>query len=132
MNESEVKKVVAHWIESAERDYKTMHSLLKSKNYAWSLFVGHLVLEKLIKALHVKKNHSNALFIHDLRRLAGKIPLDVTEEQKKILNTITSFNLNARYVDYKNDFYKRCDKEFTVEWIKKIDETRLWIKKLLK
>lgn len=109
-----------------------MHSLFKSKNFTWSLFVGHLVIEKLIKALHVKKNHSNALFIHDLQRLTGKIPLEVTEEQKKTLNTITSFNIKARYVDYKNDFYKRCNKEFTTEWIKIIEETRLWIKELLK
>jgi HEPN domain-containing protein len=96
MNESEVNKVVAHWIESADRDYKTMNNLFLSKDYAWSLFVGHLVIEKLIKALHVRKNHSEALFIHDLQRLMSRIEIEITEDQKKILNTITSFNLKAR------------------------------------
>jgi HEPN domain-containing protein len=73
MNESNIKKAVAHWIESAERDNKTMHNLFKTKDYVWALFVGHLVIEKLIKALHVKRNKSDALFIHDLRRLISKI-----------------------------------------------------------
>ena len=132
MNESEVNKVVAHWIESADRDYKTMNNLFKSKDYAWSLFVGHLVIEKLIKALHVKENHSEALFIHDLQRLISKIDIEVTEERKSILNTITSFNLRARYADYKEEFYQKCNEEFTAEWIRIIKETRLWIKELLK
>jgi HEPN domain-containing protein len=132
MNESQVNKVVAHWIESADRDYKTMNNLFLSKDYAWALFVGHLVIEKLIKALHVRKNHSEALFIHDLQRLMSRIEIEITEDQKKILNTITSFNLKGRYADYKNEFYKKCNEEFTSEWIRIIKETRLWIKELLK
>jgi len=31
-----------------------MQSLLENRHYTWALFVGHLVLEKLLKALYVK------------------------------------------------------------------------------
>jgi HEPN domain-containing protein len=32
-----------------------MGSMFKSGHYVWALFLGHLVLEKLLKAVYVKK-----------------------------------------------------------------------------
>lgn len=46
----DTEKVFAHWIESSERDFKTMNDLYKTHNYSWALFIGHLVIEKLVKA----------------------------------------------------------------------------------
>jgi HEPN domain-containing protein len=37
-----------YWVETANRDYKTMLNLYASKDYHWSLFIGHLVIEKLL------------------------------------------------------------------------------------
>ena len=54
-----------HWMESGERDFKTMNNLYKSKDYSWSLFVGHLVIEKLLKACYIKHNHQHPLMIHN-------------------------------------------------------------------
>ncbi len=45
-----------------------------------------------------------------------------------ILDSISRFNIKARYDDYKQSFYKLCTDEFTKEWIEKIKECRLWIK----
>lgn len=92
-----------------------MLHLLEKGDYTWSLFMGHLVLEKLLKAWHVQHIHNTPPFIHDLVRLAekGKLPLD--EEQKDFLDTISTFNIRARYDDYKMKFYKKCSKDFTVK-----------------
>ncbi len=48
-----------------------------------------------------------------------------------ILDSITRFNIKARYDDYKQNFYKLCTDEFTKEWIEKIKDCRLWIKSML-
>ena len=48
------KKLIFYWIESSDHDFKTMLDLLKTKNYHWSLFMGHLVIEKLVKALYIR------------------------------------------------------------------------------
>lgn len=42
-------KIVNHYRESSEDDFNTMMSLYNSKSYNWSLFIGHITLEKLIK-----------------------------------------------------------------------------------
>jgi HEPN domain-containing protein len=41
---------IKHWLDISDDNYKSMINMFKSKEYMWSLFVGHLVLEKLLKA----------------------------------------------------------------------------------
>lgn len=49
------KEILEYWLKSADIDYKTMQYLFKGKDYSWSLFIGHIVVEKLLKAYYVKK-----------------------------------------------------------------------------
>ncbi len=93
--------------------------------------MGHLVIEKLIKAVYVKNIDSNPPRIHDLLRLSEKAHIETTEQQKDLLDLITTFNINARYPDYKQSFYKKCDYDFTLTNIKKIEEMRVWLLSIL-
>ncbi len=106
-----------------------MENLFKSKDYHWSLFIGHLALEKLLKAYYVKKKDSHVPLIHDLYRIAEQAELFLNDEQKDFLDEVTRFNISARYPDYKQKFYKKSTKEFTEKNIKKIKEFRQWLKK---
>jgi len=108
-----------------------MLSLYDSKSYGWSLFLGHISIEKLLKAIYVSKKKKHAPFLHNLYRLAELSELELTDEQSDCLDKITSFNLNARYDDFKREFYTLCTAEFTNEWIGKIKILRTWIKQML-
>jgi HEPN domain-containing protein len=119
--------MINYWVQTANRDYKTMMNLFKSKDYHWSLFIGHLVIEKLLKAIYVKNVDNNPPRIHDLLRLAEKAQIHTTEVQKDTLDLITTFNMNARYPDYKQSFYKKCDYNFTMNSIGKIKELKIWL-----
>ena len=68
---------------------------------------------------------------HDLLYLAEKVNLELNERQEDLLDIITRFNMNARYDDYKKEFYKRCTNEYTLEQIKNIEGVRKWLKELL-
>ncbi len=61
-----VDKIVSHWIETSDNDYQTMINLFNSKSYSWALFLGHITVEKLLKALYVKKFEKHAPFTHNL------------------------------------------------------------------
>ena len=119
--------IVLFWKDSSDKDYKTMLDLYQTKNYNWKLFLGHLVLEKLLKALYVKKYQKHPLFIHDLLRLSQKNELVLTEEQEEWLDEISTFNLNTRYDNYKEEFRKRCTPEFTTIWLNRIETIRTWL-----
>jgi HEPN domain-containing protein len=91
-----IDSIVKHWKESSDQNYLTMQNLLKSKDFSWALFLGHLMIEKLLKAHYVKRHLSHADFTHDLLRLARKAKLDLTDELEEWLDEISTFNINAR------------------------------------
>jgi hypothetical protein len=73
----------------------------------------------------------HAPFTHNLYRLAELSNLELSEEQTDWLYRITTFDLNARYDDYKKEFYTLCTPEFTEEWTNKIKILQQWIKQIL-
>jgi len=124
-------KLIEYWIVGSDDDYETMIAMFDSKRFSWSLFIGHLMIEKLLKAYYVKVKSDYPPFIHNLLRLAEKADLNLADDKKEQLVTITAFNINARYDDYKMSFKKQCTPEFTEEWIDKLKELRPWIKSLI-
>jgi HEPN domain-containing protein len=127
----DIDKIVKHWIDTSEEDFQTMLSLYDSKTYGWSLFLGHISIEKLLKAYYVKKHKQHAPRLHNLYRLAELNEIALSDEYSDWLDKITSFNLNARYDDYKREFYTLCTKDFASNWIQKITNIRIWIKQML-
>jgi len=125
-------KMTKFWLDSSEEDFKTMITLFENKRYSWSLFIGHLMIEKLLKSLYVKLKNDYPPYIHNLLRLAEKCNLELNDEQRFILTTVTAFNINARYDDYKLSFQKICTPEFTTIWIEQLKDQRLWIKALIR
>lgn len=126
------EELIRYWIDSSDKDFKTTKNLFKSKDYSWALFVGHLVIEKFLKAYYVKTVSDNPSWIHNLLRLSEKTDLPLTDQQKDDFLLITTFNLNTRYPDYKQEFYKKCTREYARTNLERIKELRIWIKKILK
>jgi len=124
-------ELIKYWTETSEQDYNTMMNLFKSKDYHWSLFMGHLVMEKLLKALYIKNINNNTPKIHDLLRLAQKTNLELTNKRQDQFDTITTFNISARYPDYKQAFYKKCTYEYTNFNIEEIKELKVWLLSLI-
>lgn len=125
------QKLIQYWIEGADDDFETMMAMFDSKRYSWALFIGHLMMEKLLKAYYVKTKSDYPPFIHNLLRLAEKADLDLQDDKKYLLVTITAFNINARYDDYKMSFKKKCTPDFTYQWVEELKKLRLWIKTLI-
>ncbi len=125
------EKLIRYWMDTSDDDFETMLAMFNSGRFSWSLFIGHLSIEKLLKAYYVKNKSDYPPFIHNLLRLAEKSDLDLTDDTKKQLLAITAFNINTRYDDYKMSFKKQCTLEFTSEWIQIIKELRQWMKILI-
>jgi HEPN domain-containing protein len=129
--EIDIEKLIKYWIETSDDDFETMMAMYETKRFSWSLFVGHLMIEKLLKAYYVKSKQDFPPFIHNLLRLAELAEIGMTEEQKVFFVTATAFNINARYDDYKLSFQKMCTLEYTTKWINELKAQRLWIKELI-
>lgn len=86
-----------------------------------------------MKAVFVDRNDNNMPpKIHNLVRLTELSKIELNEDQRFLLDKITDFNIQTRYPDYKLDFYKRCNLEYTNEYLTKIKEFYAWFSSLLK
>ena len=120
---------IQHWIDSAENDLETANILFHSNRYDWCLFISHLVVEKALKAVFVLNNENKIPpNTHNLLKLAKNSNLALSNEQKLFIKEISSFNIEARYPQYKHEFYKLCTRDFTIEYFNKIKDLFKWIK----
>ena len=123
--------LMEYWFKSADEDYDTMLYMKAGKKNTWCLFMGHLVIEKLLKGLYAKNNPNNPIApkIHNLILLSQKANLEVPIEIREKIQTINTFNISARYDDYKRTFDEKCTDDYTSEQVKNVEEVRKWLKK---
>jgi len=130
-NDLNVQNIVDYWIESSDDDYNAMLDLFQTRNFGWALFIGHLVIEKLLKAYYTKMHNEYPPMIHDLRRIGERAGIEFDDRKLVLVETISQFNIRARYDDYRRNFQKLCTPEYSSTWIENIKEIRLWIKTML-
>jgi HEPN domain-containing protein len=124
---------IKYWQESAKHDLDSAEEIFNAGRYDWCLFVGNLALEKILKALFVDKNDNNIPpKVHNLVRLAELSKISLTDQQKFFLDKINDFNIQARYPDYKFQFYKTCDENFAKENLAQIKELFSWFNSRIK
>jgi HEPN domain-containing protein len=124
----ERREIVRYWLESSDDDYQAMQSLFDNGHYAWALFLSHLAVEKLLKAYYVKNVDANYPRIHNLVEIAVKAALDLSAEQKVFLEELSTFNIRARYPDYKNRFQKKANRQYTESQLIRVKEIKQWLR----
>lgn len=121
MDKNKVKIQANYWYLTAEHDRDTMSGLFKLGRYSDALFYGHIVIEKILKALVVVNNEDYAPLVHDLNvlaRLSGEV---FSNKDAYLLKNINNFNIRARYPDHKFNFYKKCDYQYSRHYLNKIN-----------
>jgi HEPN domain-containing protein len=116
----EVKEIVQYWLKTADHDYETMKGLQGIARYSDALFFGHIVLEKIFKALVVKKTKEHAPYIHDLSQLQKLSGFPLDKDDLILLDEVNDFNIRARYPEQKLEFYKKATKEYAEKYIIRI------------
>lgn len=120
MGAKEIKQLIEYWQVTAEHDYDTMLVLFKAKRYSDSLFFGHIILEKILKGLVVKKIGEQAPYIHNLLKLQILAGIELSTEEIDLLDRVNDFNIRSRYPEYKIQFYKLCTKEYAKNYFDEI------------
>ena len=125
----DVQKTVQYWIEGADYDLGVADAMFEKGKYPYALFMGHLALEKLLKALVVKETSNHSPYSHSLPLLAEKTGLKIPQTRVKALARFMEFHFEARYPDDHKKFYRKCSKAFTTRNLQKMKEVFLWLKK---
>ena len=123
------QEVIKYWLTASKEDFDSAEILYKNKKYHHALFFCHLRIEKMLKAVIVKSTKTAPPLIHDLVRLAEKAGVPLNELQENELAEITTFNIGARYDDYKLSFRKKAKKQFSLKYLNKTREMLQWLSK---
>jgi len=125
-------ELVEFWRKSADHGVNAMDNLFSAGNYDWALFIGHLIVEKILKARWILDNTGGIPpKTHNLDKLARETRYPFSEEQLTWLVQASDFNLETRYPDYKMEFYKRATKDFAELHVAKVKELFECVQKTL-
>jgi HEPN domain-containing protein len=121
-----VEDVVQYWLELAQEDWPVVEHLYASGDYRYSLFIGHLYLEKLLKALVVRVLGEHAPRTHNLLLLAERAGLAISEDRRNALIRITNYSVANRYPDDPAAIRRRYSQEYTQEELRVMQELGRW------
>lgn len=124
---------VQYWLEIANYDLDTAEDLFKSKRWLYVAFMCHQVIEKTLKAYWSAKREDIPPYIHNHKRLAEGCGLyeQLSEEQKDFINAISTYNIQARYPEYKEQLTRELTASTCRHLIDTTKELQSWIKQKL-
>lgn len=123
--------LVQRWVDQAQYDFDTASAMMESKRYLYVLFCCQQSIEKMLKAIIVKKTSQFPPRLHDLLRLAeiGEIELD--EERDLLFQELVTYYIQSRYPEEVQLLSTQATPQFTFDILKKTGETLQWLKSMI-
>jgi HEPN domain-containing protein len=132
MMKKAINYISQQWKLLAEYDKRVIQDMFDARRYPYALFMCHLALEKILKSIIVQETKAHAPFTHNLVELAKKTDAFLSDHQKELLSEFTEFNMEARYPDWKKDFYKKANRKYTNNYLQEFKTLYLWLTKYLR
>lgn len=128
----ETEKQIEYWVKASNLDLQTALDLFDTgKNLHFCLFMCHLCIEKLLKALVVKVSNDFPPKSHNLLRLAEIAGIALDDNKVEFLEELNQFQLSTRYPDEKFIIYTLATKEFTEDKLTMVKELHKWLTSLI-
>ena len=123
---------INYWLKSSDKDLEVLLYLMKGKKYVHALFFGHLYLEKICKALWVKKHKENhPPKIHNLVRILELAEIKLENNDMEFLDLLNWFQIEGRYPDYVNNLVKETNKHLAEQYVRHIKSIAKCLKEKL-
>ena len=122
-----------YWLNIVDYDLEIAEAMYQTGRWLYVAFMCHQVIEKTLKAYWTAKRDDNPPYIHNHKRLAEGCGLYelMTGEQKDFIATISTFNIQARYPEYKDQLARTLTKSVCRHVIDTTKELKQWIEKKL-
>ncbi|MBA4407584.1 DNA-binding protein [bacterium] len=124
----ELKKQIEYWKKASELDLQSAIDIFESgKNFHFCLFLCHLSIEKVLKALVVKYTYDFPPKSHNLLRLAELAQIECENDTITLLEELSQFQLSTRYPDELFSAHKLATKKFTTNKLRQVKELSEWL-----
>ena len=123
-----VRKQILYWETGAEEELLNAKIMIENRRFLTTLFFCHLCLEKILKALVVKKTEQHPPRTHILSSLADTAEIILTENQEQFIAEIQTFQLEGRYPE---NFPSEPDPISTKAYFEETIVLHKWLKAML-
>ena len=127
MTKKQAIEIYNYWVAGAKDSCDTAKFLFDGGRFMHALFFCHLTIEKMLKAIVVKKTGEHAPYDHNLAALLTLSGLDFSQEQINSINEINTFNISGRYDTYKMEFYKKATQDYSKKYFNEAMELYIWL-----
>lgn len=118
------EKQILFWVDSSKDDLDTSRILFNNDKFKESLFFAHLAIEKILKAIFIKRKNELAPKTHKLFYLLQQSNIALSSDYEELFGILTTFQLEGRYPDYNP---KLPNKLQIQEYLKLTNEAHLWL-----
>ena len=105
-----------NWMATSNYDLKTAEAMLKSKRYIYVVFMCHLAIEKMIKAVISTEIKGLPPKSHSLLFLSQKASIQFPDEIQDFIDKIDNVSIVTRYPED----LKKISKDFNLNKAKEI------------
>ena len=123
-----MKDITREWLEDADYDIKSADAMLKAGRYFYVVFMCHLAVEKMLKAVWMEEKDEVPPKVHDLVYLMINTGLVLPGELKKFVMDLSDKSVVTRYIDGRKRIAAELDAENSGAILKKVRELREWLK----
>ncbi len=124
----DIQKQINYWHSGSLSDIETAGILIEKKKYREGMFFCHLAMEKMLKALYVKKTSELAPKSHNLFMLAEKSGIKLNDEIEYHFGILMEYNIQGRYPEPSGTEH---DGEQVSRFMDKTTEVMKWAEKML-
>jgi len=107
--------------------------MLKSGRYIYVAFTCQQSIEKLLKAIYVKRKNKTPPYIHNLAKLADEADMlpEFSEKQTKMIETLNLYYIQSRYAEQIDRLASNLNKSTARSMLKETETLYSWLKSLL-
>jgi HEPN domain-containing protein len=123
------KDSIINWIKSSNYDIRTAEYMLKAGRYIYVLFMCHLSVEKLLKALYEAVLEKIPPKTHNLIYLSKSIGLEIPEKFLSTIESLNDLSIVTRYPEDMDSLIKAFKKERVAEYLNRTKALLRWLRK---
>jgi len=121
-------KATANWLAQVDYDIATAEHMLHAGRYIYVIFMSHMALEKVLKALVIEETQTLPPRTHNLIDLAQRAQVVLSQEQQDFLGRINNTSVVVRYPDDLTAMVSQYPEAIARDYLERTKELILWVR----
>ncbi len=123
-----LKKTTSNWLAGSGYDIKSAQHMFNTGRHLYVIFLCHLAIEKLLKAVFAQTHEKHPPYTHDLYKLIGLIALDIPPEHQPIIAKLNELSIATRYPEDLRAMVKEFPKRVTKKYLEQSKAFLQWLR----